>query len=256
MIDTSSIDLLNLIDRDTNLKKVASTGGGEYHGPCPFCGGKDRFVVQPYHTNGGRWFCRHCASPWQDAVEYVKKRYTNGDFRAAVKFLHLESQLESSSPQYTSPDARRARRNPDSPNRPASLQEDYLALTNRGWQAAAKQFVRESKQRLWSPEGRTVLDYLRQRGLTDKIIARAHLGYCPSYKKTKWGGESVSLRRSVVIPWWIEGQFWRVRFRQLDKKLKPVGDDDQKYIQVAGGANGLYGADAIFGRGCKVRDGG
>ena len=34
-----------LIERDTPLKKAANTGGGEWVGACPFCGGKDRFRV-------------------------------------------------------------------------------------------------------------------------------------------------------------------------------------------------------------------
>ena len=58
-IDTGAIkqraDLLGLIGADTRLKKVASTGGGGYAGACPFCGGRDRFRVQPEQ---GRWWCR------------------------------------------------------------------------------------------------------------------------------------------------------------------------------------------------------
>ena len=50
-VDTAAIkervDRLELIGRDTRLRKVASTAGGEYAGPCPFCGGWDRFRVQP-----------------------------------------------------------------------------------------------------------------------------------------------------------------------------------------------------------------
>ena len=50
MIVTSSlradVDLLSLAGRDTKLSKrpIAVTGGGEYAGPCPLCGGRDRFV--------------------------------------------------------------------------------------------------------------------------------------------------------------------------------------------------------------------
>ena len=76
-IDTEAIkqrtDLLGLIGADTRLKKVASTGGGEYAGPCPFCGGRDRFRVQP---EKGRWWCRGCSDGprWQDAIGYVRRR--------------------------------------------------------------------------------------------------------------------------------------------------------------------------------------
>ena len=49
MIDATrvkeKIDLLAIIQQDTQLKKVANTNGSEYAGPCPFCGGQDRFRV-------------------------------------------------------------------------------------------------------------------------------------------------------------------------------------------------------------------
>ncbi|MBZ0307011.1 MAG: hypothetical protein K8I82_13155, partial [Anaerolineae bacterium] len=66
--------MLAEINRDTILKRVASTNGGEYHGPCPFCGGKDRFIVQPDQPCGGRWSCRHCSPRWQDGIAYVQER--------------------------------------------------------------------------------------------------------------------------------------------------------------------------------------
>jgi hypothetical protein len=51
MIDKQLIceqtDLLILATRDSQLKRVANTGGGEWAGACPFCGGVDRFRVQP-----------------------------------------------------------------------------------------------------------------------------------------------------------------------------------------------------------------
>ena len=69
------VDLLALIGRDTTLKKVSTTGGGEYAGPCPFCpdGGDDRFRVQPA---AGRWWCRRCSPDgrWHDAIAYVMRR--------------------------------------------------------------------------------------------------------------------------------------------------------------------------------------
>jgi DNA primase len=59
MIDVKAlkqqVDLLDLVGRDTQLRKVASTRGGEYAGPCPFCGGRDRLRVQPERR---LWWCR------------------------------------------------------------------------------------------------------------------------------------------------------------------------------------------------------
>src|SRR5437764_6759257 len=67
-----AMNLLELLTRDTRLRRMASTRGGEYAGPCPFCGGRDRFRVQPEQ---GLWWCRSCSGDrWQDAIAYVQKR--------------------------------------------------------------------------------------------------------------------------------------------------------------------------------------
>ena len=90
-IDTDQIrrqtDLLQLIGGD--LKRVAGTGGGEWAGACPFCGGKDRFRVQPHAEGGGRWLCRQCTDgKWGDAIDFVM-RAGGLDFRAAcAAFVH------------------------------------------------------------------------------------------------------------------------------------------------------------------------
>ncbi|MGI8423994.1 MAG: primase-helicase zinc-binding domain-containing protein, partial [Chloroflexota bacterium] len=80
-----SVDLLALVGDATRLRKVASTRGGEYAGPCPFCGGKDRFRVQPER---GQWWCRTCSPDerWQDAIAYVERR-DGVDFREAYSRL-------------------------------------------------------------------------------------------------------------------------------------------------------------------------
>lgn len=60
------------MQRDTQLRKIAVTHGGEWAGPCPFCGGKDRFHVQPGEN---RWLCRGCTGgKWQNPVAYYIRR--------------------------------------------------------------------------------------------------------------------------------------------------------------------------------------
>ena len=78
MADTSAIkqaiDLLAEARKDTTLKKAANTKGGEYTGPCPFCGGVDRFHVWPDHPSGfSQFWCRVCARNG-DAIAYVMER--------------------------------------------------------------------------------------------------------------------------------------------------------------------------------------
>lgn len=65
--------LLNIIQRDTTLKRTASTNGGEYHGPCPACGGNDRFALWPQKGPTGRYWCRKCGISG-DGIDYLRKQ--------------------------------------------------------------------------------------------------------------------------------------------------------------------------------------
>src|SRR5918912_568461 len=102
-IDTWAIKqrtyLLGLDGVDTRLKKVASTGGGEYAGPCPFCGGRDRFRVQPLR---GRWWCRGCSDGprWQDAIAYVRQREGVGFAEACQRLGASPSELGMAGPPW------------------------------------------------------------------------------------------------------------------------------------------------------------
>ncbi len=53
------------------------------HGPCPMCGGKDRFR---FDDKGGRgtWFCSHCGAG--DGIELVK-RFQNCEFKDAARLI-------------------------------------------------------------------------------------------------------------------------------------------------------------------------
>src|SRR5438105_3277926 len=78
-----AVDLLALIGADTPLQYIAGTRGGEYHGPCPLCGGRDRFIVQP-HADKPAWWCRRCGKGG-DAIQYVRERDGLGFIAAKEK---------------------------------------------------------------------------------------------------------------------------------------------------------------------------
>lgn len=83
------MDILEVIGNATTLKKVANINGrgAELEGSCPFCGGKDRFRVQP---DMGLWWCRQCSENehWGNAADYVMKR-DSVDFKEAMRRLGL-----------------------------------------------------------------------------------------------------------------------------------------------------------------------
>lgn len=53
--------LLDWAARVTRVKRSSAYNGGEWHGPCPICGGKDRFHVYPTPREGRPYaWCRRC----------------------------------------------------------------------------------------------------------------------------------------------------------------------------------------------------
>jgi hypothetical protein len=58
-------ELLELAKQDTQLVQTARSG--EHSGPCPFCGGHDRFNVWP---SEGRFWCRQCGRSG-DTIAYM-----------------------------------------------------------------------------------------------------------------------------------------------------------------------------------------
>ncbi|MBV6515356.1 MAG: hypothetical protein HPKKFMNG_00994 [Planctomycetes bacterium] len=51
--------LLELFAGHCELRRTGATNGGEFHGPCPKCGGVDRFMAWPAK---GRAWCRRCGT--------------------------------------------------------------------------------------------------------------------------------------------------------------------------------------------------
>lgn len=76
-----SVNLVELVGRRVELKKAS---GEEYHGPCPFCGGNNRFRVKPDY-----FACRpgdgHCGRSG-DAIKFVME-LERVDFVEACKIL-------------------------------------------------------------------------------------------------------------------------------------------------------------------------
>lgn len=242
-MDTSNIDLLAVIAMGKELKRVASTQGGEYHGPCPFCGGRDRFSVQVNRNGrGGRWSCRQCSPSWQDAIAFVQRR-DGVSFKEACRILGLDLQNGSGKPhQMTRRTQNRSsvRQKNNSKRNPV----DAPALISEHWQEAAEDFVSYCQEILWTRKGKVTRIQLRDRGLSDAVIEDAGLGYNPTTCRDDpgcWGfdadGKDIWLPKGIVIPWWIRDTLWRINIRQ--PKREP------KYIVPRGSANGLYNADDI-----------
>lgn len=224
MIDLESVknqaDLLAIAERDTTLKKVANSGGGEYAGPCPICGGKDRFRVQPGER---RWLCRHCTGgKWDSVIGYIARR----DNLDPKNYQDLESICKRAAGG--SFEIVNRHKHTDKPIQPA-----YSPPVD-SWQESALAVIEYCRGQLWDKTGSRALDYLRGRGLKDSTIQRFSLGYST--------GESISglwVSRGIVIPCSVAGETWYLKIRQ------PKG---AKYICVKGSRPAaLFNADDLSG---------
>lgn len=233
---TTSENFLDIVMRDVpNLKRVASTGGGEWAGPCPFCReGEDRFRVWP-NEGIGRYYCRRCEHRG-DAINYLVD-IGQIDRKEAYEMRHGKTVYKEKRVMNT-----------------RKVDEKYSVPPSDQWQEYGWGFVDVSKECLWSDKGARALEWLHKRGLNDEIIRKAELGYNPkdTYEsRVDWGlipeknketgkQKRIWLPQGVVIPWIIKDQLWRINIRRPQNiKRGP------KYCGPTGWSNGLYNADQL-----------
>ena len=225
-IDTQAIkqrvNLLELIGNDTTLKRVANTRGGEYAGPCPFCGGKDRLRVQPAT---GRWVCRQCGDVhhWPDAITYVQRRH-NLDFRAACEWLNGGGDLPTGNAPATP-----RRRQP-----PVRVADPPL----QDWQDAAGAVMLDCAFELFDDDGSKARAWLHDRGLKDETLARWYIGFNDA-RRTRHG---LYVRRGITIPHYQRAtdDVWALKIRRATGQ--------PKYVNVKGSKPHLWGIDNLLGR--------
>jgi DNA primase len=194
---------LELLQVNVTLKRVAMTNGGEYAGPCPFCGGRDRFRVWP-NQSGGRYWCRGCRKHG-DAIQWL--RDTRGlSFQEACAELGIDPH---SRPKTEKP-----------PRRPGEIKPN-----NPLWQKKAGSFLAQAKWNLW--KNQDALTWLHSRGLRDNTIQAASLGWnaVGRYEdRQDWGldlpqDEKGKVKKlwfpvGLVIPFVSNGAVLRLRIRR------------------------------------------
>lgn len=208
----------------------------EYAGPCPWCGGNDRFHVYPDANDIpgvgplGAYLCMGNASGGRsgcgrkgDGIAFIQER-DGLTFAEACGRLGIDAQKVL--------DYRRAQKGLG-PSQPMRERKEVLALseTSDVWRENALGLaVKASGLLMGDP-----LDYLLGRGLTARTIKNHLLGYYDAYRRPKasqWGDPKdfkIWIPRGIVIPWFNDvGQVICLRFRRLP------GDESEEARQCYG----------------------
>jgi DNA primase len=141
-----------------------------------------------------------------DAAELVK-RVNKCDFPTAIRFLAELAGviLPEGGIAARKPPALKVNRAPiRPPDKSTGLTlEDSIALVN------------DASQTLWGPCGKSALDYLRGRGLTDETVRGAGLGFTPGVMIPTQDGDRSFRFSGITIPWRDGARLTRVKIRRI-----------------------------------------
>ena len=235
----------DLAGRALDPRHVSGTHGGEYHSPCPLCGGRDRFHVWPGQGEAGTWWCRGC-DKGGDAIQYLMD-FCGKTFREAA--VAIGRDLDDLPLAPVTPRQRK---------KPAFTPAEHQPPVEP-WREKAEAFVSWAYETLLAdPEQ---LAYLAGRGIEETAVRRYRLGYNPGengrpaiYRaRGAWGlpqemkngrPRPLWIPRGIVIPLILNGAVHRIRIRRDRADLTP--EFNQPYFVVPGSsaATMILGDDA------------
>lgn len=173
-----SVKLVEIARRYTRLHAISQRGEGEFAGPCPLCGGEDRF-----HVRGEHFYCRQCTPRGGDVIDLV--RLVHG-----VSFVEACTLLTSREFSFSE--------RPPLTLRPA---ETTAAATMATWRAeayqeSARQTMAATQRRLFGDVGESGRAYLGSRGLTEETWRTYQLGFGRTFHPGQRENQD-----AIFLPW-------------------------------------------------------
>jgi len=211
------MNTLDLATKRVQLKKVSSTHGGEYQGPCPGCGGTDRFHVWPQQNEGkGGYWCRGCGKAG-DNIQFLR------DFEG-LTFREACARLDISLPERP-----RSRGDRPPPQTAPEFHPDRHVPPADLWQEKADKLIAWAQTNL--SKNAETLAWLAGCGISTETAANFRLGWNPGedgkdlYRPRKsWGlpevlkddgrPKALWIPRGLVIPYIVDGIVYRIRIRR------------------------------------------
>lgn len=217
----AAFDLLSYVSEIVSLHK-----SGEYFiGPCPICGGRDRFNLK--RTDGGDvWICRKCSPDKYHSVIDFLMAYHNEKFIDALKRAGGEIQQP---------------RRPIGNGKPVRAPAPVQVIPSEEWQAKAWKRIDRANSLLIRKGGRPARGYLARRGISRGSIYMHLLGYDPAKLCTETG----TRRPAIVIPWLDRGNIvTAVKYRFIDQL--GMTDKNSRYTSLKDGKPDLFGCQHIL----------
>lgn len=170
------------------LPAMKPKGPHEFAGPCPQCGGEDRFIVWPDRPRGGAYLCRGCDQQGGDGIQFMRK-YMGMSYAEACAALGIEPKRTTTS----SFPARRVHARPR-PAHPAQMayvppKPAPAVLPCKEWLASAAAFLAECQRGLDCIPA-AVVELCIHRGITLDSAAAHGLGWNVSDRyvpRAAWG---------------------------------------------------------------------
>jgi hypothetical protein len=209
--------------------KASTTKGGEYHGPCPACGGRDRFHVWPEQRDGGTYWCRGCGKAG-DLIQF-RREFMGEGFRQAAEAAGKEI-----GPMTLKAPPRPWAQTPAAPSAHAGNAPAQRGAPDVNWIEHATKLVGWAHEQLVGEAGAPVWEWLADRGIDAAGIERFRLGWNPGrsgkdlYRERKsWAlpeerkpdgrAKKLWIPRGLIIPLLVDGDVWRVRIRRPEDAL-------------------------------------
>lgn len=236
------MDILSQIRQSATceFKKVANTKGGVWKGPCPWCGGTDRFSIYPFEGDG-QYICNQCKRSG-DPIQF-ERDFNNLTFREAAEKLGAYHKLQDEKP-----DQKKEKKAPVE----RTWEPRQTELPPSTWLKKATQFTFNSYKYLMSGHGKQHREYLNGRGIPNETIKTARIGYNPSAvqyslgsfglieEKDKAGAsKTVWIPAGIIIPYFDQdqtGQIRRIRIRS-DTESNSGGNT---YVLLTGGTTEYF----------------
>jgi DNA primase len=216
---------MNILQFLPYLERIASTGGGEWAGPCPRCGGRDRLRLWPEKGTTGRFWCRSCG--WSGDGLQMLRDLKGVTFKEALRAWGLSSMGTAGQ---------------------GVMRENWVsklaARPGDTWMDQAKVFLERCQKDLWNSFGADGRSFLLGRGLKPETVKSAGLGwnvYDRFQSREIWGlnpekkengkPRRIWLPAGLVIPGFDQCRIIRLKIRRSNPT------EGSRYVYVAGSSS-------------------